>query len=328
MSNPSVLVVGAGISGMAAAHTLLDRGANVTVADRGASVGGRLAVRHIGGRVADMGASYFTSPDGSAFAAVVDDWCRRGLVRPWTNTFSVAGPEGLGVAKTGPMRFGAPAGLQILAADLVVRAIARGALVRSDVAVQRVDANGAGVRVDGAHYDAVVLAMPDPQARPLLAPAAVSALLPEDAEWEAVLAVAAEWSERWWPVDLHGAFVHDSSAISFIADDGDRRGDGAPVLVLHTTDELARRHLDSPEDAVHVALAAAVDVLGASGALAGRTTATVVQRWTHAKPTGSREVAYRLLDRIGICGDAWGGKASVSTAWESGTALGRALPLA
>lgn len=326
MASPSVLVVGAGISGLSAAHALLDRGADVTVVDRGEEVGGRLAISRLGGRIVDMGASYFTSPDGSAFASLVNEWTRRGLARPWTDTFSVASPDGLGEAKTGPTRFAAPGGLQSLVADLVSHAIARGATVRSGVDVQHVGADGDGVQADGARYDAVVLALPDPQAARLLAPKLVDELIVGDAKWEAVLAIAAEWPERWWPADLHGAFVHDSPAVSFIADDGDRRGDGAPVLVIHTTDELARRNLEDPGDAIPIALAAAA-ALGGDPSAVGTPTATLVQRWTFAKPTSPREAPFGLTGRIGICGDAWGGKSSVSAAWESGAALGGALPL-
>lgn len=327
MSNPSVLVVGAGISGLAAAHALLDRGATVTVVDRGEVVGGRLAVRQIGGRVADTGASYFTSPSESGLKPVVDDWLERGLARPWTDTFRVAGPNGLGEAKTGPMRFAAPAGLRSLAVDLAEKAAARGATVRSGVQIARVTSDDRGVDADGDRFDAVVLAMPDPQARRLLDPPVADELFPEDAHWESVLAVVVSWPERWWPMDLHGAFVQDSPELSFIADDGDRRGDGAPVLVLHTTDALAWRHLDDPQTAVAPAVHAAVEALGGAPEHADRVVDTIVHRWTLAKPTSPRSAPFRFIDGMGICGDAWGGKSSVSAAWASGAALGRALPL-
>src|SRR4051794_41812665 len=69
--------------------------------------------------------------------------------------------------------------------------------------------------------------MPDPQAHRLLDPLDAAARLAGPRVWRPALAVVLGWSRRQWPVDLHGAFVHDSTAIEWVADDGDRRGGGA-----------------------------------------------------------------------------------------------------
>ena len=54
-----------------------------------------------------------------------------------------------------------------------------------------------------------------------------------------------------------------------------------------------------------------------------------VHRWTFARPVGEREASYALVDgpggSVGICGDGWGPKPKVETAWLSGMRLGRAL---
>ncbi|MET0741712.1 MAG: FAD-dependent oxidoreductase, partial [Candidatus Nanopelagicales bacterium] len=55
-----VVVVGAGISGIACARELADAGLPVQVCDRSDRIGGRMAVRTIEGRAVDVGASYFT----------------------------------------------------------------------------------------------------------------------------------------------------------------------------------------------------------------------------------------------------------------------------
>src|ERR671916_605043 len=191
-------------------------------------------------RTVDIGASYLTAEQGSPFAAVVHGWVDRGLARPWTDTFAVAGPEGLRSTTTGPVRYAAPGGLRSLVADL-----ASGLDVESGRTVAAV---GPGPRVDDEDVPAAVLAMPDPQARRLLDPATAGRLL-DDRPWEPSLAVVLGWSERRWPADLHGAFVHDDPAVTWVADDGDRRGDGAPVLVAHTTAELAAAHLEDPDAA-------------------------------------------------------------------------------
>ncbi|WP_159058211.1 FAD-dependent oxidoreductase, partial [Streptomyces europaeiscabiei] len=51
-----VVVIGAGIAGLAAAHGLLDRGARVTVLEASDRVGGKLLPGEIAGARVDLGA--------------------------------------------------------------------------------------------------------------------------------------------------------------------------------------------------------------------------------------------------------------------------------
>jgi renalase len=308
-----VIVVGAGIAGLACARALTAVGGAVRVLDRGRRPGGRMSSRTLHGRAVDLGASYLTAGDGSPFAAVVGSWVDRGLARPWTDTFAVAGPDGLRDTKTGPVRYGAPAGLRSLVEDLRT-----GVEVTSGRTVERV---GAGPTVDDEAAAAVVLAMPGPQAVRLLDPATGAGALAAAERWQPAIAVALGWPQRRWPADLHGAFVHDSPAIDWVADDGDRRGDGAPVLVAHTTAELAGRHLEQPEGVVPDVVAAVRAALGIPDEPAW----THAHRWTFARPASPREDPFGLVDGIGLCGDGWHAPAKVESAWTSGTALGTAL---
>src|SRR6478735_1495500 len=159
-----VVVVGAGLSGVACARELRAAGLDTRVLDRGRVPGGRMAARTLWGRRVDLGASYLTVSD-PGFAAVVDDWAERGLAREWTDTFTALG-AGAPDSKTGPVRWGAPLGLRSLVDDLAVE--------RREVrALAEVDA------------DAVVLAMPNPQARRLVGDHPVGDELHR--EWEPVI---------------------------------------------------------------------------------------------------------------------------------------------
>lgn len=302
-----VCVVGAGIAGIACARALEARGAQVQVLDRGRVPGGRMASRRIEARYVDLGASYFTVSD-EGFGRVVDDWRDRGLARPWTDRFATAGPAGLGPAKPGPVRWAAPGGLRSLVADL-----ARGLDVRQQTQVGRV---GPGPRVDGERYDAVVLAMPDPQALALLRPGDPAARLLAGRDWEPALALAAGFAARAW--DLDGAFT-EHPVLSWVADDGRRRGDAAPVLVAHSTPGFAAGRLADPDAARDALVAALRELLDLPAPLWSQ-----VQRWTYAKPVGTRDEPYGLAGDIGLCGDGWGAS-KVQAAWQSGDALGRAL---
>ena len=315
MDNRGTTVIGAGISGIACARALAGAGLPVRVLDRGRQPGGRMGGRTLQGRPVDLGASYFTVPDGSPFGSVVADWVDRGLARPWTDTFAVATPDGITRTTTGPLRYGAAGGLRGLVADL-----ATGLDLVQQRTVEAVTVDGDDrPSVDGERVDAAVLALPDPQARRLLTPGTVPAL--DAGDWQPTLAVALGWSRRHWPADLHGAFVHDSPVLDWLADDGDRRGDGAPVLVAHTTPTLAAGHLADPDRAVPEVVAAVRRLLGRDE----EPEWVHVHRWTFAKPAEPREQQFGLTGKLGVCGDGWSAPSRVESAWRSGTALGEQL---
>lgn len=303
MASPRVAVIGAGLSGVACAQALREHSVSVEVFERGRAPGGRMASPSLHGRRVDMGAAYFTVKDPD-FSAVADGWVSRGLAHPWTDTFDVISAQGRDVA-AGPMRFAAPGGLRSLVRDLLPED------VRLESAVDS---------LDGLTHDAIMLAMPDPQA---------ARLAPDAGEWveyEPVIAVAAGWPERNWSF-TDAAFVNDDPDVSFVADDGSRRGDGAPVLVVHTTAARARMHLDQPDDAVPPVLSTLRRVLG----IDTNPLWTCAHRWTFAKPVGTHgDAEFGLVTSgrpLGICGDAWcpAGAPRVESAWLSGRRLGAAL---
>lgn len=311
MEPTQVAVIGAGISGIACARTLVDAGVDVVVLDRGRHLGGRMAVRTDHGRAVDIGASYFTAAD-PAFEAVVRSWAERGLARPWTNTFGVY-EQGQVRASTGPMRWAGTGGLRALVENL-----AEGLDVRQ-VQVTEV---GPGPTVDGEPVLAAVLAMPDPQARRLLHPHLSTEAAALSAGFEPVLALTAAWASRGWDEHLDGMFVNGDDRLSWIADDGRRRGDGAPVLLAHSTPATAAAHLAAPEQAIEPMLAALRRILG----IGDEPWWTQLQRWTYARPAGTRAERYLLSDSgIGACGDGWSEKPRVEAAYLSGVALGTAL---
>lgn len=310
MRTPHVLIVGAGIAGVACARALLDEGIVPRIVDRGRAPGGRLASRTINGRTVDLGAAYFTADPSSRFGGVVAGWAERGLARPWTDTVAVAGPDGVERFSTGPVRYAANAGLRGLVVDL-----ARGLDIEQGVTIEEV----AGGEADGERYDTVVLAMPDPQAQRLLAPDSPHRGTLGD-PWVPSIAVVLEWEERTWP-QFHAAFVNGSAELTSLADDGDRRGDSAPVLVAHTTPEVAREHLSEPDGAIRPTTAAVQRLLG----LPDAPVRAVAHRWSFARPAAQHPEPFFLRDGVGVCGDSWGERSSVATAWASGDALGRAI---
>ncbi|WFE39566.1 FAD-dependent oxidoreductase [Micromonospora sp. WMMD998] len=307
-----VVVVGAGIAGVACATELARAGIPVEVRERARVTGGRMASKRFDGRPADLGAAYFTVDDPD-FAAVVADWRAAGLVREWTDTLVAYGPRGREQV-TGPMRWAAPRGLRSL-----VEHLAADLPVTHNRLVMTVEP---GPRVDGRAAEAVVLAMPGPQAALLLDPVLADATRAAAAQrWSSTLSGVLHFPSRRWP-DFRGAFVNDHPVLSLVCDDGDRRGDGAPVLVAHTTPEFAAGHLLQPTVARPEIEQAVRDLLG----LPEPAASTHVHRWTYARPAKVVEGGPFHLDEDGIAlaGDAFG-RPRVQSAWRSGHDLGRAL---
>ncbi|GAA4547065.1 NAD(P)/FAD-dependent oxidoreductase [Pseudonocardia xishanensis] len=306
----SVVVVGAGLAGIACAREIDLAGLPVRVLDRARTVGGRMASSPHDGRPVDMGAAYFTVRDPE-FAEVVAGWRSAGLARPWTTELAVLS-HGDRARSAGPVRWAAPGGLRSL-----VAASAEGLDVRLQHEVGRVEA---GPRVDGEPADVVVLAMPDPQAARLLDPDLPEAALVADRPWRPAVTVAAGYPSRAWPA-LSAAFVNDHPVLTLVADDGARRGDGVPVLVSHTTAEIARTFDADPAGAVPLVVEAVRELLG----LPEDPVWTDVHRWRFASPEKDRAEPFHLgAGGIGLAGDGWG-SSRIETAWRSGALLGREI---
>ncbi|ASW54563.1 NAD(P)/FAD-dependent oxidoreductase [Plantactinospora sp. KBS50] len=341
-----MLVVGAGIAGVSCARELAAAGVPVRIRERARVPGGRMASRRFDGRPADLGAAYFTVSDPD-FAAVVRRWAAAGLAREWTDTFVAYDATGR-TERPGPVRWAAPGGLRSLVTQL-----AGGLDVTTDRLVTMVEP---GPLVDSEPVEAVVLAMPGPQAARLLdTPLAAAVRATRARRWAPSLAAVLRYPRRSW-VDFAGAFVNDHPVLATVCDDGDRRGDRAPVLVAHTTAEFAGRYLPQPSLAGPEIDRAVRDLL----ALPDPAAEVFVHRWTYARPepaaaadpeaadpaaadaavtdaavtdaavtdpgaADSGGAGYHLDDDgIGLAGDAFG-TPKVQTAWCSGRALGRAL---
>jgi predicted NAD/FAD-dependent oxidoreductase len=280
----AVVVVGAGIAGLACARELVGAGVPARVLERDTRVGGRLASERIGGRWVDTGAAYLTADDPS-FLGRLQTWRIDGLARPWTDTLrGQAGPP--------TMRWAAPGGLNSLAVDL-----ARGLDITLGVEVTALPTAGT-----------VVLAMPGPQARAI-------ADLPQTREqsWSSVVTAILTYAKRSWP-DFAGTFVNGHPILATVCDDGDRRGDRAPVLVAHSTGSFAAGRSD-PGPLMAKAVSELLDV--------GDPVSVETRYWPYASPRPGHGGFAREGD-VYLCGDAFG-RPRVQTAWLSGRAAARAI---
>lgn len=302
-----VLIAGAGISGVSCAVALREAGVPFRMVNKGYRIGGRMASRPVSGsgtsfdgRVFDTGASYFTASDPD-FVLAVSELEVAGVVQPWTDTFHFAHSEGIAGVKMGPMRYRAEQGIrsvvEYLALDLVIEE---------------------GEVTELPTSERLALCMPTPQAARVFPQANELST----AVWEPVISVSLLFEEVLWAA-FDGIFVNQDAEVTWIANDGARRGDHAPALVVHMSSVLSAGHLANPADVTPIAIAAVKRIMGFDSEPAW----THAQRWTFARPlegTTSRESNF-VLGEVSRAGDEFSDRPRVEAGWLSGRDLGRAL---
>jgi len=251
-----VIIVGAGVAGLAAARELTAAGLRVCVLEKSRGIGGRLATRRVAtphGEVpVDHGAQYFTyrSP---AFQALLAPLMEQGAVTTWLTAIPTLAPEGIvpaGAAHTYP-RYCCPQGMTILA-----KALAEGLTIEQQTKVTRLkltpSSQWEAIAEAGQIFTAraLLLTPPPPQSLALLGDLAED--IPElDAvravQLDPCLAVMAGYAPGTSYVDQIpiGLRWGNDPVIAWSAVDSSKRASAlAPVFVFHTTPQFARDHED------------------------------------------------------------------------------------
>ncbi|TVQ78448.1 MAG: FAD-dependent oxidoreductase [Bradymonadales bacterium] len=219
--NQKVIIIGAGIAGLSAAHRLKEGGVDCVLLEKARGVGGRMATRSYGELRFDFGAQYFTVRD-PAFEKEVQNWKSRGWLNAWRAEFL----SGDAKRRQEPQeRWVSPDGIRRLMAKwsegLTIQLEWRAnRLERSAEAWKVFSKDG---RLERAEY--VMLSCPAPQAIDLLTSSEVSKTLAKELEsfqYEPCLALLFELSRL--PTCLEkGAFWPPSeSSVRWIANNQDK----------------------------------------------------------------------------------------------------------
>jgi predicted NAD/FAD-dependent oxidoreductase len=305
-----VLVVGAGIAGLLAAHRLVEAGHSVVVVDKGRGVGGRLATRRMGEGVFDHGAQFFTSSE-PAFAAEVAHWEAAGVVQRWFDTRLE--PDG-SVVPDGHPRWRGATGMTAIAKHLAIGLDVR---TSTRLASLGVESDGSAefwraIVDDGSELraGAVLLTPPIPQTLDLLAAGGVMLEPAQRAELESVsyhpcLAVMALLDG---PSGLPepGALRPGSEPLDWVADNQRKGISPVPSITVHAGPATSRALWDAPDDEVIATLLGAVPGLAASPVADG----VQVQRWRYARPDVGLEGFTRKISGVHVAvlaGDVFDG---------------------
>lgn len=158
-----VAIVGAGISGLAAARTLQNAGHEPVLFEKSRGPGGRCATRRAEGFVWDTGATALT-PRGKRLARFLAESPPPGLVAVTKGVHLTDGRRSRpGDPRRGGERFALTGGMTTFA-----RHLADCLELRLETTVERIDREGSAYRVLDERYDAVVLTPPAPQTAALL----------------------------------------------------------------------------------------------------------------------------------------------------------------
>ena len=342
---PDVVIVGAGIAGLAAAAELVANGRRVVVLEKSRGVGGRMATRRVGEAVCDHGAQFFTVR-GRAFGGMVADAHEAGSVAKWCEGFSQSASIDAKVtpASDGHARWRGVSGMtdlpKRLAAELppekcVLRTAVRVAAIgvadgRVRIAIDPGPEAGGSITMRAA---AAIVTSPVPQSLDLFTAGGLLAvgggIAPEvhqqlatvhyDPCFALMLAL-----DRPSFLPPPGGIQFAGGPISLLADNYQKGTSSVPSLTVHASGDFSRQHFDDPPEDVAAALIELVRPW-----IDGDPAAAIVERslhrWKFATPTTIIPpplVAAVTSPPIVCCGDAFGGP-KVEGAASSGLAAGR-----
>lgn len=327
MKTSSYAIIGAGIAGLACAGTLTAAGHRVSLFDKGRRPGGRVATRRADGVSFDHGAQFATAR-GPGLSGLIDTLAASGVMAPWaaaqkgSDTAWVAMPGMSALPRA--MADLLPADRVTLHTERHVAFLHTGGRLRHLPAAQ---AKPGTVTPTGGMlsepFDAVLLALPAPQAAPLLQmiahpfadPIAATVIAP-------CWAVMATFET---PVPGPDCLRPIDSPLAWTARDSARPGHTPlpDAWVLHASADWSRAHLEDPADAVIAALIAAFHAATGSTAAPLHVAA---HRWRYAlveSPLGQPCLWDKAL-RLGACGD-WCIGPRIEAAYDSGVALAHAV---
>ena len=322
-----VLVIGAGLAGLAAARDLQDAGFGVLVLEKSRGVGGRCATKRFevnGVHVrADHGAQFFTARD-ERLKNLVSELEAKGVVKEWTRGFPKLTTRGLVARAAGHGRYCAANGMSALGKAFQEGFDGKKLEIQQNALVSAVFPTHLGwsaVLENGEIHQAraLIVNAPAPQAlsltRSSLEPDTLAALerVQFNPCWALMIALETQPEIDWVGLEI------EHEILEWAALDSSKREIGnPPMLVLHATATWSQAHLEQvPEMVAALMLKAAQKLLGDWI----KPVAMLAHRWRYAKPSITHPKTTLEQGNLVFCGD-WCVKdnSRIEAALESGWA--------
>lgn len=304
-----VLVIGAGLAGLAAARDLQDTGLSVLVLEKSRGVGGRCATKRfevngVGAR-ADHGAQFFTAR-GERLKHLVSKLEAQGVVKEWTRGFPRLTPRGLEARAAGHGRYCAPNGMSALGKAFQEGFDGKRLEIKQNALVSAVFPTHLGwsaVLESGEIHQAraLIVNAPAPQAlaltRSSLEPDTLAALerVQFNSCWALMIVLETQPEIDWVGLEI------EHEILEWAALDSSKREVGnPPTLVLHATPAWSQAHLEqTPEMVAELMLEAAQKLLGDWV----KPVAMLAHRWRYAKPSITHPETTLEQGHLVFCGD-------------------------
>jgi renalase len=322
-----VLIVGAGLGGLAAARDLTRAGFSVRILEKSRGVSGRAATKQLeNGVIVDHGAPYFTAR-GERLQAWVEQLQTRGELIEWARGFATWRGGRIEPSNDGHARYSFPKGMNSFGKLLRDGIDSHDAPlhISTESLVSAVWANNLGYRAvleNGEIYTgrAVLVNAPAPQAlaltRSSLEAQAFNAL--ERVKFAPCWSVLVELERA--PHVSYQAIRFEHDVLSWASLEHTKRtATSSATLVLHANAVWSEAHLEQNHDFV-IPL-----ILEAARATLGdwvKPNQVVAHRWRYANAVQPHPDAFLAQDSLVFCGDwcAPNGNARIETALESGWA--------
>lgn len=300
-------IIGAAMSGLACANTLVAAGHTVRLFDKGRGAGGRMSTRRwdtpLGEVTVDHGAQYFTARH-PAFLRLVRDWQEQGIAAIWP-------PAGPG------------AWVGVPGMNAVVKQMASSHPISWNTLVTSIVREGDDWRVmsergEDGPFDAVILAIPAEQAAAMLS-------LHDFAMTRKALVARSQ--PCWTGLFVFGqrleslpVVLRNRGDLAWATRNSDKPGRTKPESwVVQASAGWSSRHLeDQPEQVARLLLDTFSE---AAGIRLPQPVAMTANRWRYALSAGTGDGSLWNADlKLGVCGD-WLLGPRVECAWLSGQDL-------
>ena len=283
-------IIGAGIAGLTLATRLEAAGFDVVLHDKSRGVGGRLATRYTDHTEFDHGAQFFTART-PAFQAFLAPHLETGLVAEWQPNITTIDPAQAPYTRPWyePHYVSAPR-MTSLGKQLIAKFDARLGDAVSECTFEKGDWQVRTASGEHSSYDFLVSTAPSVQ---------TEALLPlqfDGVVFDPCFALMCELTE----MPAWDAAVVKHPDVSWLARTESRPGRGRPGLVLHSTGDFARTHLEDEPEAVRTTLLERLSTL--TGLVPS---ASQLHRWRYARviePVGE-PCYFNAVTKLGACGD-------------------------
>lgn len=334
-----VAIIGAGIAGLSCATALQNAGFSVTLFEKSRGPSGRLSTRVTPQWQCDHGAQYFTARD-ALFSAEVERWLKAGVATLWQPNLQVydgksfTAKDSNHTLKTsryiGYPTNNAPA--KWLANNLTIQTESTVIGINQQAQQWQIKSTEHGLHP--GYFDAIVLAIPAPQAAVLLNNISSSAYaISASVVMQPCFALMLHLGETIL-CEFDGLFINDGP-LSWVARDSAKPGrsnqanTGSDTWVLHATSHWSNAHVDDEKEAVAaLMLSEFVNIMQRSNAAQHsiKIESHQLHRWLYADCEQYLNSVYHYdkANKIGLCGD-WLNGGKVQGAWLSGLNLAQQI---